>query len=556
MRRDCRAKSYTLRISLFLSLLLSGCATLPKSHFTAPSWTEIYTETPSHLDATGLTNAENYKKANDDMRTTLGEFRAGNISQKSLKTSYDDFEPLYKKLRDYRLIVQPDDQLLLPANSQVKINITWYCLHASDAFPSKFEFATWEKSDLGIPYYKEILRYASRHAGHEGAIQGLIWGLMAKVPYSEFTPDKQAILDEIDPQAAIKLTAKSWASQLKDYAVNQAKEYAATMPTGQAVSKVYSQYQDYESQARDLMNRTSQFPPIHLNDPEIIDPDPLFATAIMSGWSGVFTLYNTGILAQKLDLTHYFRLPSRSDVQRQALVVSALPKALQDILSLMDITDKEVRPLVYPPAEPGPTHTTFPPAEPGPTHIADPIPPQEPPVPIVTPVPDQPPPVQGDPIPPQQPALGYYTTDAAGNRTPITRERAAQATAAVTTIQKQLGKEGILLGEDMPGRVIPLAEEIGTGTYDPIPNTPKKDWLNLDRQWLREMMRLGKTIYDIGVAPLRPGRLKPPASSEYYRAERQELVNAGYKQIFVQDVSFKIDGVEHILKLYQWIPPR
>ena len=274
----CRPKRSTARfyLAVLLTTLISGCATIPKSHFTAPSWKEINAKTPSHIDLTGLSAERDYSEVNDEMRNALADYQTGKISRESLIAAYGKFDASYVKLRDYSLTVRPNLQLIIPANSQVKLQVTWYCLGASQAFPSALEFATWEKGDLGNPYYAEILRYAESKPDHDWDTQRLIWGLQAKVPYDELLETSQHILSAIDPNAPTKLTARDWTSKLKNHALQEAKDYAGQTSAGQAAANAYSKFEDYDAQAKALMSRTSKFPPIHLNDPEVIDPDPLF----------------------------------------------------------------------------------------------------------------------------------------------------------------------------------------------------------------------------------------------------------------------------------------
>ena len=262
------------------------------------------------------------------------------------------------------------------------------------------------------------------------------------------------------------------------------------------------------------------------------------------------TLYNTGVLAQKLDLSRYFRLPSRSDVQRQALVSHPLIKALQDILSKMSITEQEVKPIVTPVTTPGPGNTIDPipsdgDSKPYVTPVAAPdspnqwdqIPPQEPPQPYVTPVSDG------------QQGSTYNAMDSQGNEQAISSWMAAAGAAASSEVGTS-EPNSILIGEGMPGRVIPVAQQIGSGTYNP-PTAPKSEWLVNDKIWMQRQIDERKIIYDIGVTPEK----RVPARSPYYQIERQALINAGYQQKYVKDVSFSLpDGKQYIVKLYQWSP--
>lgn len=96
----------------------------------------------------------------------------------------------------------------------------------------------------------------------------------------------------------------------------------------------------------------------------------------------------------------------------------------------------------------------------------------------------------------------------------------------------------VLLGENMKGRVIPVAEEIGARVYKPIGEAT----VAKTSRWIGDVIGSGKRILDIGTDATRQG-------SKFYQEEVRRLKKAGFEQIRVGKV--KIDGVRH--KIYEWV---
>jgi hypothetical protein len=90
------------------------------------------------------------------------------------------------------------------------------------------------------------------------------------------------------------------------------------------------------------------------------------------------------------------------------------------------------------------------------------------------------------------------------------------------------GSRSIVIGEDMQGRVMPIARRIGADYYSP-PEAPPSEWMENNRQWINDRMDEGCTIYDCGAAP---GRANYPGpTSEYYKMELSEIAKRGYLTI-------------------------
>jgi RHS repeat-associated protein len=98
--------------------------------------------------------------------------------------------------------------------------------------------------------------------------------------------------------------------------------------------------------------------------------------------------------------------------------------------------------------------------------------------------------------------------------------------AVVEEIVSAEGREVIVIGEDMGGRVIPTAEENGASWYEPDPTAAPEDWMQNNKDWINQKMDDGCTILDCGAAP---GRTNfPDATSPYYQMELQQIQQRTY----------------------------
>ncbi len=82
-------------------------------------------------------------------------------------------------------------------------------------------------------------------------------------------------------------------------------------------------------------------------------------------------------------------------------------------------------------------------------------------------------------------------------------------------------KKPIVIGENMKDRVIPAAKELGADVYEPRSKI-KESWLKNNVLWLKQKMKEGREIIDIGPDPKRPVR------SPFYEAEKQLIEKSKY----------------------------
>jgi hypothetical protein len=96
-------------------------------------------------------------------------------------------------------------------------------------------------------------------------------------------------------------------------------------------------------------------------------------------------------------------------------------------------------------------------------------------------------------------------------------------------VQGRTGAKVVVIGENMR-RVEQYAATVGAHVYSPKRMNPviRDQSIARDKRWLRDQIRQGKTVVDIGPDFARRQRGDPP--SPWYGAERQVLRETGYKR--------------------------
>ena len=77
----------------------------------------------------------------------------------------------------------------------------------------------------------------------------------------------------------------------------------------------------------------------------------------------------------------------------------------------------------------------------------------------------------------------------------------------------------------MKDRVIPTAKKLRADYYKPRSKI-EENWLKNNERWLKEKMKEGREIIDLGPDPNRAVR------SRYYEAEKKLIEESGYPIIF------------------------
>jgi hypothetical protein len=126
----------------------------------------------------------------------------------------------------------------------------------------------------------------------------------------------------------------------------------------------------------------------------------------------------------------------------------------------------------------------------------------------------------GDPVPVRV-TISDATTPTITDTNPTTEPSSTGVATAST------GDRVVVIGEDMPGRVKPLASQYGYETMRDLPsNIPETEKLSLNREWINSRMDEGYTIVDLG--PARGYPFYPYISSPYYAMEQVEIAARNY----------------------------
>jgi RHS repeat-associated protein len=121
------------------------------------------------------------------------------------------------------------------------------------------------------------------------------------------------------------------------------------------------------------------------------------------------------------------------------------------------------------------------------------------------------------------------------------RTGVAAAFIVVNVASGGRGKTGVVIGEKMATRVIPVAEKIGA-TYYKATSKVAENWLSNNATWMQRQIASGKRIFDIGPEAAR-------INSQYYQKEVGLLKKAGLDR--VERGTVKVG--DQVYKLYEWI---
>ncbi|MGH2358836.1 MAG: RHS repeat-associated core domain-containing protein, partial [Candidatus Limnocylindria bacterium] len=84
----------------------------------------------------------------------------------------------------------------------------------------------------------------------------------------------------------------------------------------------------------------------------------------------------------------------------------------------------------------------------------------------------------------------------------------------------------VVIGENMPGRVMPDAQRMGADFYSPPRIDNPAQSMAHNRYWINEQMNQGRGMIDVGPAPGRAGFPEP--TSPWYAMERAQIAERGY----------------------------
>jgi hypothetical protein len=195
------------------------------------------------------------------------------------------------------------------------VSLETYCLNSGKAAPSTQETYRWKKAKPDLPYYAELLELRRQQAIQQSDLQELLWNLGNRTRWDSYPSRYKAILEKIDPQAALKLP-----SSLKDQATDFLKSAIGDIPGASDALDTYDlvqgKYYALEDFKRSVENMQSHYGLGNTDNLTQIPDTELYSQSESHGYSGQdVVLYNPSDTPQELDLTKYYLVPDRSDVQ-------------------------------------------------------------------------------------------------------------------------------------------------------------------------------------------------------------------------------------------------
>jgi hypothetical protein len=212
-----------------------------------------------------------------------------------------------KQLASTKVVVPPNTKLILPLES--------YCLESSKSGPSEKETFHWQKGRPPIPYYKEVLELRRGSIITQTDAQELIWNLRNKTQWEEYPAKLKAILQKIDPNAALKLPSRL-KSQATDSLIGIASGLTGVDATRDLYRLAEGRFHKFQDYAEQISSLSSQYALPQYDDLTQIPGTELYSQSLSNGYSSqTLTLYNPSDSSQEIDLEGYHLASERKDVQ-------------------------------------------------------------------------------------------------------------------------------------------------------------------------------------------------------------------------------------------------
>lgn len=245
--------------------------------------------------------------------------RPKNLTQSDLKL-HDELLEAYIQLKQQE---NHSTKILVPAKSQMTLDLQSFCLDSGHAIPNDFEVFKWVKRDLKIPYYKELLVRVSKGEVTQEDAQTLFWNLQNKTYWENYPNKLKAILQKIDANVAFKLP-----SRLKDSAIDFLK---SQIPLATEVEEAFflaeGNYYEYKDFAQSVQDTVSKYPLEPTEELSAIPNTSLYTSIKPDGYnSQKITFYNQTNQSQEIDLADYYLQPYRKDVQRIGVAGQSQPE--------------------------------------------------------------------------------------------------------------------------------------------------------------------------------------------------------------------------------------
>lgn len=316
---------------------LTSCVSAPKLNQVKTTRSALEQQTSPITYKTKIVNSQ-------IIRSKINQFKKS-LERKVLNDSdwklHDELLDAYIELKNRNL-----SKVSIPARSRITIPFETYCLNSNKAAPSRKEIYHWQKNDPGIKYYSELLRLRRQKQISQDELQTLLWNLQNETRWDDYPGRLKAVLQKVDPQAALKLP-----SQIKDTATNLIADAVLGIPGASEALDTYNlakgKYYEYDDFKNSILAISSKH---HLNDYENLTQIPetnLYTQSSSDSYSNQdVTFYNPTDQPQTIDLSEYYLAPERTDVQRIGInpqqtadpaILSDLEKVLYESMARLGI---------------------------------------------------------------------------------------------------------------------------------------------------------------------------------------------------------------------------
>ena len=266
-------------------------------------------------------NLSDKKKFNHFLKTLKQEILSG---ERQNGIPYPTWNKIGQLLEIYRSLTQlaSQNKILVPQKTKLVLKTDSFCMDPGRSEPDSKEVFQWGTDDPAIPFYPKILKYyVHKDKKEKELIQELIWNLANKTYYEDYPEKLKKILEEIDPNAFLKLPSRT-KSEMIDAGVSVFEEMSE-VDIKETVQLVKGKYYSFEEFKAVLESSKSSYALTEKQFYSKIPKTNLFSTSHSQGYKQqVLNFYNPTEETQMIDLGNYYLKSLRSDVQRIAMTAS------------------------------------------------------------------------------------------------------------------------------------------------------------------------------------------------------------------------------------------
>ena len=266
-------------------------------------------------------NLSDKKKFDHFLKTLKQEILSG---ERQNGIPYPTWNKIGQLLEIYRSLTQlaSQNKILVPQKTKLVLKTDSFCMDPGRSEPDSKEVFQWGTDDPAIPFYPKILKYyVHKDKKEKELIQELIWNLANKTYYEDYPEKLKKILEEIDPNAFLKLPSRT-KSEMIDAGVSVFEEMSE-VDIKETVQLVKGKYYSFEEFKAVLESSKSSYALTEKQFYSKIPKTNLFSTSHSQGYKQqVLNFYNPTEETQMIDLGNYYLKSLRSDVQRIAMTAS------------------------------------------------------------------------------------------------------------------------------------------------------------------------------------------------------------------------------------------